>query len=334
MVKKYLIGILLIVTVSAGCNRTDSSQKAVEIKKSVTVVARPPAVAGSFYDEQTNVLRRRVQLLMDQAVNLKIDAQLIAAIVPHAGYVFSGRCAASAYRLIGQSDYRRVIVLGPSHYVAFSGISLPEPNLTHYRTPLGDVPIDTTTCKELASSKGFSVVEKAGEREHCIEVQLPFLQQTITSFELVPLLCGAIPEDQINYFANAISAHIDNKTLLLVSSDFTHYGTNYRFVPFRENIKDNLYQWLTKATGFLSALDIDGFNEYYSETKDTICGVIPIKIMMVALKSYGNDVFGRTLDCYTSGDVVGDYKNSVSYATVGFFSNKHAKNNGKHENIR
>lgn len=309
----------LIAAFLTGCNGTASNQNQPTPERTIPPpkIARSPAVAGRFYDKDPNTLRRRVQSFIDQSGESETKGRLVAAVVPHAGYVFSGVCAANIYGLVQELEYTRVIILGPSHYARFPGISLPAPDLTHYRTPMGDVEIDRTACASLATVAGFSIVPGVDTKEHSIEVQLPFLQETAKRFLLVPLLCGSIPSERTDHFAKAILNITDDKTLVLASSDFTHYGPNYRFIPFKEDPKKGLYEWLEQSTRLIASLDIKGFDQYCTSTRDTICGLVPVKVLM-SMMTYRGDVHGYPLNYYTSGDIVGDYKNSVSYAAISF----------------
>ena len=293
------------ILLAAGCHASD---------------IRPPAVAGAFYERAPFALDRQIDSLLKQAVCPAVTGTLVAAVVPHAGYVYSGRCAASVYSQVTNGSYDRVIILGPSHRVSVEGVSLPDPALTAYATPCGNVSIDREVCEALRGKKGFVTVPAAAVREHSIEVQLPFLQKTAGTFRLVPLICG--PDDAVDVEAvsEALVPYLDGRTLLIASSDFTHYGPNYGFVPFAEKVPEHLHEWLADASGRIAALDEAGFAGHCAVTHDTICGETPIKILMAVLRRYGMKLAGQVLDLQTSGEVTGSYDNSVSYAAIGFFS--------------
>jgi len=281
---------------------------------------RPPAVAGAFYDRVPFVLDRHVETLLVQAVRPVTTGALVAAVVPHAGYVFSGPCAASVYALLSSGQYDRVMILCPSHHALVNGVSLPDPDLTDYATPLGMVPLDREACDALRTKKGFVTLPAAAVKEHAIEVQLPFLQKTLRSFRLVPLICG--PESQVDVKAvsEALLPYCGSNTLLLASSDFTHYGPNYGFEPFTDKVPERLHAWLKLASDQIAAMDLDGFATHCATTHDTICGEMPIKILMATLKGSERKLTGQVLDLATSGELTGSYDSSVSYAAIGFFS--------------
>ena len=281
---------------------------------------RPPAVAGAFYERSPFALDRQVETLLKQAVHPATTGELVAAVAPHAGYVFSGRCAASVYSLVSSGQYDRVIILCPSHHVFLRGVSLPDPALAAYSTPYGDVAIDRAVCEALRGKKGFVTVPEAAVREHAIEVQLPFLQKKAQTFRLVPLICGPSEMVDVGAVGEALAPYLDGRTLLIASSDFTHYGPNYGFEPFVAKVPEHLREWLAGASGQIAALDVSGFTGHCTTTHDTICGEAAIKILMETLRRSGVKVSGQVLDLATSGELTGNYENSVSYAAIGFFS--------------
>ena len=196
---------------------------------------------------------------------------------------------------------------------------MPDVAVTAYRTPLGDVPLDVAVCSALRGKSGFTTVPGADVREHSIEVELPFLQHTLGKFNLVPLVCGRMDASTVAAVAEAVAGYVGTGTLIVASSDFTHYGPNYEFVPFETKVEANLKAWLADASGRVAALDTAGFDRHCRETQDTICGRDPIRTLMAALVRSGLPVHGQVMSTATSGDVAGDYKNSVSYAAIGFF---------------
>lgn len=283
---------------------------------------RPAAVAGQFYERMPVALDMQVAALLKAAVRPAVTGQLVAAVVPHAGYVYSGRCAASVYALVSTGAYERIIILSPSHHAAFSGISLPAPGLKAYETPLGSVAIDKDVCDALRGRDGFGHAPGADTHEHAIEVQLPLLQKTAGSFRLVPLMCGQMTTAQVEAAGKALAPYVGGRTLILASSDFTHYGPNYGFVPFARDVPAQLQGMLSRAADCVTGLDEEGFARHGRETGDTICGAMPIRVLMRALRESGTAVHGQVLSKATSGEMTGSYENSVSYAAIGFLAGK------------
>ena len=153
--------------------------------------ARAPAVAGAFYPADADALRREVSALLGAARPLDLPAPPKALIVPHAGYVYSGAVAAAAYALLRESrrTVRRVVMIGPSHRVPLAGIAVPEAD--HFLTPLGTIPLDLPLRSELLRRGGIIESDWPHASEHCLEVQLPFLQLILPEFTLLPLVAGA-----------------------------------------------------------------------------------------------------------------------------------------------
>ena len=286
---------------------------------------RSPAVAGAFYEGSPFGLDAQVSGLLKKAGIERRRGTLLAAVAPHAGYVFSGACAAHLYAQVASGRYERVFILGTPHHAFVSGVSLPDVALTAYATPLGQVPIDAKVCAELRKSSGFTTVPGADVREHSIEVQLPFLQKTAGAFRFIPLLCGQMSAQELDGVATALAAYAGSNTLFIASSDFTHYGPNYDFVPFSKDVPGQLRAWLKDASNRIAAQDITGFTGHLRDTGDTICGAMPIRVLLATLGKSRIPVRGEVLATATSGDIVDDYRNSVSYAAIGFFQEQKAK---------
>ena len=151
---------------------------------------REPAVAGRFYPSEPTELQSLIATSFEQAREHDALPGLQAIIAPHAGYIYSGVVAAAAYRLLPQrrKPIHRVIVFGPSHRIAFRGAALP--GTDWYRTPLGDVPIDTALREDLLSCDGVQILDAAHAGEHSVEVQIPYLQTVLPKFELLPVVLG------------------------------------------------------------------------------------------------------------------------------------------------
>lgn len=181
---------------------------------------RMPAVAGLFYPDDSDDCRRSVDSLLHDVLVPETPCPK-ALVVPHAGYIYSGSVAAVAYKKLIQHrhHFSRVVLLGPSHRVAFRGIAMPE--VKSFRTPLGDVKLDVDEMQKLKQFHGVVVSQDAHRHEHCVEVQLPFLQQVLQNFSLVPLVVG----DTSTACIAAIMEYFwqQPQTLIVVSSDLSHY---------------------------------------------------------------------------------------------------------------
>jgi len=278
-----------------------------------TSTTRPAICAGSWYPGEAGALSRQIDEWMDSATPAKIACKPLALIAPHAGYRFSGPVAAAAYRTLRGHAYRRVILLAFSHRAAglYPGVQVPGEWAT-YETPLGTVPIDQAAVDQLRRSSTFIPVPGIDRQEHSLELQLPFLQRAIGSFQLVPLLVGRMSGEQYTLAATAIASLCDENTLLVASSDFTHFGPNYGYEPFKEDVPRKLRELAEQAAAPLLDGDFDSFSAHLASTSDTICGRGPILLMLRVLSIKGGATGVRTaMD--TSGRMMSDWANSVTY---------------------
>ena len=278
---------------------------------------RGPVVAGAFYPADAAALQKAVDGFLDEgAKKLKLEGKPIALIAPHAGYTYSGRCAGVAYAAVKGKAYKRVIVLAVNHRgMPFQGGSIL--NVDAYKTPLGTVPVDRDACGLLRKSSLFTSVPSAHRQEHSLEVQLPFLQRAVGSFQLVPIVVGAVDGGDAAAMAAEFRKVIDADTLVVASSDFTHYGANFRFTPFADHVRENIEKLDKGAAEFIVKRDGPGFTSYVERTGATICGRCPIRILLQLLPEKAK---GELVEYYASGDENRDYRHSVSYAGIVFTS--------------
>jgi AmmeMemoRadiSam system protein B len=274
---------------------------------------RESPIAGSWYRGTKSGLTGQVDGFFEKVRDQRIEGRVLALVSPHAGYEWSGQAAAYGYSLIKGKDIRRVIILAPTHYVPYQGIAVS--SYAYYKTPLGKVEVDRTVCDKLAKDPLFQGPREAEYREHSLEIQLPFLQQVLKTFKIVPLTVGEMKDEDYEKAAKGILPFVDGKTLLVASSDFTHYGRRFGYMPFTSNRKANLEQLDGKAIAFIVEKDAEGFLSYVKKTGATICGRRPIGIMLKMLPTGSK---GRKLSYYTSGDLTGDFESSVSYASIAF----------------
>lgn len=276
---------------------------------------RRPAHAGSFYPEDPQELRRTLNELLG-AVCAESREIPRAVIVPHAGYQFSGPAAACSYRALrkGAEAIKRVILLAPSHYSFVRGAVL---NEADYQTPLGVYPVDVPAIQALKET-GFSweTNRVASTREHSDEVQIPFLQTVLPQAKLVPLIVGDLARTDRTGTARALANVIDAQTVIVASSDFTHYGMRFGFAPaLGADTRAGIYRLDQGAIERLSG-GADSFREYIESTGATICGYNPITLLLEIFAVQGWPIRTRLLQYYTSGDLTDDWENSVSYAAV------------------
>ena len=278
---------------------------------------RPSVLAGTWYPADPRGLQQVVDDHL-KSTQTEPNKELVAIIVPHAGYRFSAKTAAFGYAAVPRERFARVIILAPSHRAAFHGASIGD--YTAYRTPLGVVPLDSKACDELRAHPLLGTEPRAHVEEHSIEIQLPFLQTVLDDFTLIPILVGRVSENEVSELAAAIRPFWDKQTLVVVSSDFTHYGPRFGYTPFMATTVKELEQQLStinmEAAELICAGDTAGFSSYTNRTGDTICGRMPI---MVLLSLLSDDYHGKVLHYSTSLDAMPATDSSVSYLSIGFF---------------
>jgi AmmeMemoRadiSam system protein B/AmmeMemoRadiSam system protein A len=276
-----------------------------------TVLTSPLGEMG-WHAADANDLKSQIEVFFKKA-EVQSGDDTIALISPHAGYAYSGQTAALGVKA-AKAKYARVIVIGPSHQVAMQDV-LSVPRVTHYKTPLGEIPVDTEFIEKLLQHKIFQDIPQAYKTEHSIFIQLPLLQYRFGDFKLVPIVAGQCSPETVQKAAEILKSLVDKDTLVVASSDFTHYGSNYGYVPFSENIPDELKKLDMGAYDYIVKQDSVGFSKYCDRTGATICGRVPIAILLSMLPSDAK----RTLLKYTtSGEITGDYTNSVSYFSIAF----------------
>ena len=291
---------------------------AIMLSMTVSAEVRRPAVAGAFYPGAAAELRDEVLSLLPKSGGE--GGRVRAVIVPHAGYVFSGATAGRAFAGVAGETLRRVVLIGPSHHAGFSGAALPRPGVSAFATPLGDVPVDREAVEALRRLPGFDGPAAAHGPEHCLEVELPFLQATAGAVPIVPVLVGhATDQDAIDGIARGLATVVDDGTLVVVSSDFTHHGAAYGYAPFPADARtgDTLRALAASTAGRAAAGDSRGFRHQIEASGDTVCGERPIRVLL-ELVDHAFEGTGRVVGVSTSGEVSRDWGQVVAYAAVSF----------------
>ncbi len=282
---------------------------------------RKPIVAGQFYKANFEDLDKQLRGCFESKFGpgalptSRRDKRLIGIISPHAGYAFSGPGAAWAFKEIAESRFPDLfIMLGLSHSGFPTCVSLED-----WETPLGIVKND----RGFGKSLGILINENAHQHEHSIEVQLPFLQ-FVNKDRLNDIrICPIIASEDMAYreIAGKIADTIKQakkEAVIIASSDFTHYGFSYGYVPFTDNIKENMYKLDREAIAHILNLNPGQFLNYIDKTNATICGKYPIAACIELCNLLGAKR-ANLLHYYTSGDVIGDYGSAVGYGAIGFY---------------
>lgn len=241
---------------------------------------RPTAVAGQFYPAQRQELEADVKRYLAAATPAGLGDPVRAVIVPHAGYVFSGQTAAEAYAQLGTPPaYDHVFLLGPSHHIGLSGASVTTA-WTAWQTPLGQVGVDTALCRQLVRDNDVLTDEpRAHDREHCLEVQLPFLQVLWGAVPpIVPVIIGTEDFQTLQAIARALKPYFTPRNLFVISSDFSHYPTYDDAERIDKRTGDAV------ATGhlrtFLQALS-DNADAHVRNLATSACGQAAIAVLLM-----------------------------------------------------
>ncbi len=215
----FLVIYGLFIVLLLGCNSQNSSNIAMDKLKN-----REPAVNGRFYPANPNELKSDLKEYFNKNKFNTSNGAIQAIIVPHAGYVFSGEVAASAYTLIDSARIiENIFILAPSHGYSIPGASIY--NIGHYETPLGEVPVNLELANKLiAENKVFKSIPETHLAEHSIEVQLPFLQFHLKNkFQIIPILIGTDKDEYLKQIAESLRPYFNNCNLFVISSDFSHF---------------------------------------------------------------------------------------------------------------
>lgn len=258
---------------------------------------RPAAVAGAFYPEEPARLRRIVEECLAGAAPHPEVRVAKALIAPHAGYVYSGPVAGSAYAELATRSraIRRVVLLGPAHRVAFRGLAVP--GVDAFATPLGAVPIDAEAREQALALPQVLVSDRAHASEHSLEVQLPFLQYLLGDFALLPLVVGEASAEEVAEVIETLWG--GEETLIVVSSDLSHYH-DYESAQ-------RLDRASSRAIAQLDAAALDS---------EQACGHRPIEGLLLAARRHG--LRCTTLDLRNSGDTAGPRDRVVGYGAYAF----------------
>ncbi len=268
---------------------------------------KSPSVAGTFYPSEPLILKETVERFLGEAEKTSLNGELIGLVSPHAGYQFSGPVAGYAYKNLPQ-DVKTVILIGPGHYYPFRGASVYKKG--YFRTPLGDVKINERIASLLINEE-FNVRFEplAFEKEHSLEVQIPFLQSRLKDFSIVPVLIGSPDERSLRHLISKLTDIMKDKReiIIIASSDLSHYH------PYDEAVKID--------RRFLSAIEklsIEELQKCLSMSQCEACGAWPVLITMAVARNLGATE-ALVYKYANSGDTYGDRSRVVGYAAIGFY---------------
>jgi AmmeMemoRadiSam system protein B len=267
---------------------------------------RNAAVAGSFYDSDPEHLRREVDFLLNEEKALKLKGIVRGLVSPHAGYMYSGSVAAAGYRILEGLTYEAVFLVGPSHREYFNGVSIYPGDA--YQTPLGQVPVNKEFRTALMRQSANIQLSEAGHRaEHCLEVQLPFLQRVLGDFSIVPMIMGNQTKEFSLSLGYAISVVAKKRNVLLVAStDLSHYH------PYDDAVKLD-----QQVVNHIASFDERALLDQMENERLEACGGGPLAAVMHASKLLGANR-SHVLLYSNSGDVTGDKSAVVGYCSAAF----------------
>jgi AmmeMemoRadiSam system protein B len=262
------------------------------------ISVRQPAVADMFYPANPHELHRMVVTFLNEVRKPEPQARIPKAIVaPHAGYIYSGPVAASAYARIkpAKDQISRVVLLGPTHRVPLLGCACS--TAQYFATPLGNIPLDRKVINDILSLPFVQELDEAHALEHSLEVHLPFLQEVLTEFTLVPIVVGDCTPAEAGELLDRLWG--GPETLIVVSSDLSHYH-DY----------DTAKQMDSVTSKAIEHLDVASVDSQHA------CGVMPLRGLLYVAKKHG--LQATTIDCRNSGDTAGPRNQVVGYGAYVF----------------
>ncbi|MDA8138320.1 MAG: AmmeMemoRadiSam system protein B [Desulfobacteraceae bacterium] len=262
---------------------------------------RPAVWAGKFYPAAAAELRQTIHDLIDQAARTPFrppaQGRLKALILPHAGYIYSGATAAHAHQALAGTTFAKVILMGPDHRVGFANGAVSAADV--WATPLGKIPVHADALKLRANAALFRPIEASDLQEHSVEVILPFLQTDLSSFQLVPIVLGTCDPGQI---ATALAPLLDDRTLLVASTDLSHY------LPYDQAVAKD------KQT-IQAVLDLN--DQPLVSDDNRMCGRYPVAVLLQLARRF--QWRPMLMHYANSGDTAGDRNAVVGYAAVAFY---------------
>jgi MEMO1 family protein len=271
-------------------------------------------LGGSWYSADPAELRQQIDRWIDESSGTQ--SATMAVIVPHAGYQYSGTVAAAAYRRLRDCACTRVVIMAPSHRMAFRGVVVLDADA--FSTPLGLVEVDMAAAK-LADGGLVRSDSRPFADEHSLEIQLPFVQRVLPGAKVVPLLFGDMGSADFGAFVSVLAGLADDQTVFAVSSDFTHYGWRFGYEPFPAESADAVRTGLRDLDmGAIRPVlegDAQAFARYLDSTGATVCGRVPVTAFLTWA---GPSHHGELVAYRTSLDITGDYSHVVSYAGITF----------------
>jgi AmmeMemoRadiSam system protein B/AmmeMemoRadiSam system protein A len=269
-------------------------------------------IAGSWYPSDKEKLFSEIAKMWKTTAP-KIEGNIRGLILPHAGYCYSGTTAVKAFKTLNRR-YKNVLVIGPSHRHAMKN-TISVPVFETYNTPLGSLQIDKEKREKLLlSSEIFKNLPNVLAQEHSVQIEVPLLQYALKDFKVLFLITGHLSEDVMKKAGEEIAKIWDEETLVVASSDFTHYGERFGFAPFKGKVDQKINKLDLDAFDFIQKNDPAGFYNYVEKTGATICGATPLTVLLYAAgKRYKTELIEYTDSSKVMGN---DDEDRVSYISA------------------
>ncbi|MFZ0485242.1 MAG: AmmeMemoRadiSam system protein B, partial [Desulfobacterales bacterium] len=302
MKKSFDLFLMIIISLSLVCFAAVGAANAKDIRK--------PVYAGSFYpdtpEKLTAIIKQLVNRVKPIHVNRPPHSSLRALIIPHAGYIYSGWTAAHISLVLKENQFKKVIVMGPDHRIGFQGVAISDASA--YETPLGRIPMHKDAVWLRQNKDLFRAIPVSDRLEHSVEVILPYLQYFLKKFEIVPVVFGQ-GQDLVEKVTAAFDPLLDQTTLLVASSDLSHY------LPYQAAVARD-----RETINMILNLNVDEL----LERENAACGKSPILVVINMARRYS---WHPVLLHYSnSGDTAGDRSKVVGYAAIAFYGGLSMKN--------
>ena len=281
--------------------------------------------AGFWYKDDPAILGKELGNLLDSSPKSEQNQHLKSIIVPHAGYRFCAPTAAKSFVNVDPKNFNRALILGPSHHAYFEACGLTP--FEKFETPFGDVKVDTDTINKLLANNElfFTISQSIDVKEHSIEMEMPFLKYIFgkNDFSIVPIMIGHNDLETNTAIGKALyDLYEDPKTLVVISSDFCHWGQNFGFTYYNKNfgtIWESTQDLDKQALDIIGEMNSAKLDQYFKQTRNTICGRNPITVVLTMIEKYralhkDKKVTFDTVGYAQSNKVSSKQETSVSYA--------------------
>jgi AmmeMemoRadiSam system protein B len=271
-----------------GINESDMADKPVDGKtikdrenSDISTDVFISQLAGSWYPDDKSLLDKMLSDFLQQVPERK-NEKFQALILPHAGYRYSGQTAAYGVKNLDTKQIKRVVIIGPSHHAVLKN-RISVLSADYVSTPLGKVEVDTEAVKALLKSPFVISSRKIHEREHSVQMEIPLFQKTLDNFKIISVVAGDLDSDSLEKIALLLKQLGGPSTLFAASSDFIHFGKRFGYTPFVSDAEAGVKKINFEAADFIKKMDAAGFLNYVQKTGATICGRIPIALLLKIL---------------------------------------------------